>query len=68
MTATFRVTVTNAKSSAVTVDVRETHFGEWRIVESSVPAEKLSSSEQRFRISVPANGSTTLTYTVEIDS
>jgi hypothetical protein len=68
VTATFKVTVTNAKSSAVTVDVRETHFGDWRVVESSVPAEKLSSSEQRFRITVPAGGSTTLTYTVELDS
>jgi hypothetical protein len=68
VTATFRVTVTNAKSSAVTVDIREIHFGNWRIVESSAPAEKLSSSEQRFRISVPANGSATLTYTVQVDS
>jgi hypothetical protein len=68
VTATFRVTVTNAKPAAVTVDVRELHFGEWRIVESSVPAEKLSSSEQRFRISVPANGSVTLTYTVQVDN
>lgn len=68
VTATFRVTVTNAKPVAVTVDVRELHFGDWRIVESSVPPEKLSSSEQRFRISVPANGSATLTYTVQLDS
>jgi hypothetical protein len=68
VTATFRVTVTNAKSAAVTVDVREIHVGEWRIVDSSVPPEKLSSSEQRFRVSVPANGSVTLTYTVQVDS
>lgn len=68
VTATFRVTVTNAKPAAVTVDVREIHFGDWRVVESSVPPEKLSSSEQRFRITVPAGGSVTLTYTVEVDS
>lgn len=68
VTAAFRVTVTSAKTEGVTVDVRETHFGEWRIVESSVPAEKLSAGEVRFRVPVPAGGTATLTYTVQIDS
>jgi hypothetical protein len=68
VTAAFRVTVTNAKPEAVSVDVREAHFGEWRIVDSSVPAEKLSASEYRFKVNVPAGGSATLTYTVQIDS
>jgi hypothetical protein len=68
VTAAYRVTMTSAKAQAVTVDVRETHVGEWRVVESSVPAEKLSASEVRFRVAVPANGTATLTYTVQIDS
>jgi hypothetical protein len=68
VTAAYRVTITNAKTEAVTVDVRESHFGNWRITESSVPAEKLSSTESRFRVSVPAGGETTLTYTVQIES
>lgn len=68
VTATYRVTLTNAKPDSVTVDVRETHFGTWQITESSVPAEKLSSSETRFRVRVPANGSATLTYTVQVES
>jgi hypothetical protein len=68
VTAAYRVTITNAKSEAVTVDVREAHFGSWRITESSVPAEKLSSTESRFRVSVPAGGSATLTYTVQLES
>jgi hypothetical protein len=67
-TAAYRVTITNAKSEAVTVDVREAHFGNWKIVESSVPAEKLSSTESRFRVQVPAGGEATLTYTVQIES
>jgi hypothetical protein len=67
VTAAYRVTITNAKPVAVAVDVRESHYGVWRIVESSVPPEKLSSTEQRFRLSVPANGEATLTYTVQID-
>jgi hypothetical protein len=68
VTAAYRVTVSNAKADAVTVEVRETHFGEWRILESSIPAEKLSASEVRFRVPVPARGEAALTYTVQIDS
>jgi hypothetical protein len=68
VTASYRVTVTNAKPEAVTVDVRETHFGTWRITESSVPAEKLSSTESRFRLAVPAGGQAVLTYTVQVES
>src|SRR5712671_2302574 len=67
VTASYRVTITNAKSEAVNVDVREAHFGSWKIVESSIPAEKLSSTESRFRVSVPAAGEATLTYTVQIE-
>lgn len=67
VTAAYRVTITNAKTTAVSVDVREAHFGDWKIVESSVPAEKLSSAESRFRVQVPAQGEATLTYTVQIE-
>jgi hypothetical protein len=68
ITASYRVTVTNAKTDAVTVDVRENHFGDWKVTESSVPAEKLSSTEMRFRVSVPAGGQTVLTYTLQVES
>jgi hypothetical protein len=68
ITATYRVTLTNAKAAAVTVDVRESHFGTWRVTESSVPADKLSSTETRFRLSVPAAGQAVLTYTVQVES
>jgi hypothetical protein len=67
VTAAYRVTITNAKAEAVNVDVREAHFGSWKIMESSVPAEKLSSTESRFRVAVPAGGEATLTYTVQIE-
>jgi len=67
-TASYRATITNAKPESVTVDVRESRFGVWRIVDSSVPAEKISATEMRFRVSVPANGEVVLTYTVQIES
>ena len=68
VTAAYRVTITNAKTDPVTVDVRETRFGVWRIVDSSVPAEKISATEMRFHVSVPASGEAVLTYTVQIES
>ncbi len=68
ITAAYRVTITNAKAEVVNVDVREAHVGSWKIMESSLPVEKLSSTESRFRISVPATGEATLTYTVQIES
>jgi hypothetical protein len=68
VTASYKVTLTNAKAGAVTVDVRESHWGDWKITDSSAPPEKMSSSEQRFRISVPGNGTAILTYTIQVDS
>jgi hypothetical protein len=68
VTAAYKVTLANAKPAAVTVDVHEARFGVWRVVESSLPAEKLSATEVRFRVTVPANGDTTLTYTVQAES
>jgi len=68
VTAAFRVTITNAKPAPVTVDVREARSGVWRVVESSVPSEKLSATEVRFRVPVPASGEATLTYTVQAET
>ncbi len=68
ITAAYKVTITNAKPEAVTVDVRESRSGVWQIVESSVPAEKLSATEIRFRVLVPATGTATLSYTVQAES
>jgi hypothetical protein len=68
ITASYKVTISNAKPAAVTVDVREARSGVWRVTESSVGPEKLSATEVRFRIPVPANGDATLTYTVQAES
>ncbi len=68
ITAAYKVTISNAKQESVTVDVREARLGVWKVTDSSVPAEKLSASEVRFRVSVPANGDATLTYTVQAES
>ncbi len=63
-TADYRVTISNATDSAVTVVVEERRAGEWSIVSSSVPAEKVSSTATRFSVKVPARGEAALTYRV----
>jgi hypothetical protein len=65
-TADYRVTVRNATDSAVTVDVQEERAGEWTVVQSSVPADKVSSTIIRFRVKVPARGETVVTYRVRV--
>ena len=65
-TADYTVTLTNAKDSSVTVDILEQRPGEWSVLSSSVPGEKLSSTTTRFRVVVPARGSKVLTYRVRV--
>ena len=63
-TADYEVSLANATDQDVTVDVLEERFGEWSILESSVTAEKVSSTVTRFRVPVPAGGEASLTYRV----
>jgi hypothetical protein len=65
-TADYRVTVKSAKDTAVTVDVLEERGGEWSVLSSSPPGEKLSSTRTRFRVRVPAKGEATVTYRVRV--
>jgi hypothetical protein len=65
-TADYRVTIANATDSAAAVDVLEERGGEWSVLSSSVPAEKLSSTRTRFRVTVPARGEAKVTYRVRI--
>ena len=65
-TADYRVTLKNATDSAVVVDVQEERAGEWSVVSSSVPPEKVSSTVTRFRVRVPARGEAILTYKIRV--
>ncbi len=65
-TADYRVTVRNATDSTATVDVIEERGGEWAVLSSSVPAEKLSAVRTRFRTKVPARGEAAVTYRLRI--
>lgn len=65
-TADYRVTITSAKDSAVTVEVIEERHGDWTVLSSSIPGEKISSTRTRFRVRVPALGEAVLNYRVRV--
>jgi hypothetical protein len=64
--ASYRVTLQNAKDSAVVVDVREDRGGEWSVIESSMPSQKRSSTRVVFAVPVAARDSAVLTYRVRV--
>ncbi|MGH7592572.1 MAG: DUF4139 domain-containing protein [Gemmatimonadales bacterium] len=64
--ASYRVTLQNAKDSAVLVEVREDRGGEWSVMENSVPADRRSATRAVFPVTVPAKGIATLTYRVRV--
>jgi hypothetical protein len=62
----YEITLSNAKDVPVDVLVVEPIPAEWTIQAESAPHDKSSSSTASWKISVPAGGRTTLTYSVEV--
>jgi hypothetical protein len=65
-TADYRVTLRSALDSAVTIVVQEERGGEWSVVSSSVPVEKVSSTLTRFRVRVPPGSESAVTYRLRV--
>ncbi|MGA2382161.1 MAG: hypothetical protein ABSG61_01895 [Gemmatimonadales bacterium] len=64
--SSYRVVVQNAKTEDVTVEVLEEFPGQWEVLSSSVPPERLSASSVRFPAPVPAGGEVMLEYRVRV--
>lgn len=60
------IVLKNAKPEAVTVTVREPMPGDWTMVSESQPHTKAASGTAEWRVLVPAEGKTTLTYRVRV--
>ena len=60
----YRLVLKNAKREAVTVVVREPVPGDWTMVSESQPHTKAASGIAEWKIRVPADGESTLTYRV----
>ena len=58
----FEITLNNAKKEAVTVIVQEPIGGDWHILSESAKHTKVNSRTAQWKINVPAEGSTKLTY------
>lgn len=63
---TVEMTLESRKKEAVTVLVRESFPGDWQVLESSVPARKVSARLAEFAVPVPASGAVKLTYKVRV--
>jgi hypothetical protein len=62
----FQVELKNAKKEPVTVTVLEPIYGDWEIIQKSHPFTKEAAGTARFQVTVPAEGSSTLTYRVRV--
>ena len=62
----YEIVLKNAKKEKVTVTVQEPISGEWTIVSESHPHSKANSHLALWKIDVPAEGSTTLTYRAQV--
>ena len=56
----------NAKDAPVSLKIVETMPGDWTIESETEPHVKSSSGTATWTIKIPANGKTTLAYTVRI--
>lgn len=58
----YEIVLKNAKKEAVTVTVQEPMPGDWQVLSASHPHSKDASNTAVWKIAVPAEGSTKLTY------
>ena len=58
----FELVLKNAKKEKVTVTVHEPIGGDWQIISENKPHTKVNSHLAQWKIDIPAEGNTTLTY------
>jgi len=62
----YEIVLRNAKTEAVQVTVREPIPGDWTMLDESLPHAKVAAGTAEWRVRVPAGGSTTLKYRVQV--
>lgn len=62
----FEFTLKNAKKEKMTVIVQEPIGGDWKIINESHPHNKANSHLAVWKIEIPAEGKTTLTYRTQV--
>lgn len=66
LASSYEIVLKNAKEVLVTVVVQEPVPGDWQITEESHPHTKAAARTAVWKLEVPAQGKTTLTYTVNV--
>lgn len=62
----YEIVLKNAKKERVTVTVQEPIPADWKIMKESHPSQKATSNTAVWKIEIPAEGKTTLTYRVQV--
>jgi hypothetical protein len=62
----WEISLRNHKTDAVTVEVIEPVPGDWEVLRSTLPHEKVEAFTMRFRVPVPKNGEAKLGYRVRV--
>ncbi len=65
--SSWQVNVRNRKDEKVVVRVIEPVQGEWKILSSSHPYERMEAYKIGFTVAVPAKGEETLTYRIRVE-
>jgi hypothetical protein len=63
--AAYADTLRNQGDTDALIDVQVERGGEWRIIESSIPADRINSTRARFRVKVPARSEAVVTYRIK---
>lgn len=61
----MEISIRNHKKEAITVTAIEHAYGQWKILNSSIPHNKKDSTTFEFDVKVPADGEVKLTYEIE---
>jgi hypothetical protein len=64
--AAFEIAVKNAKPTPITATVVEQFPADWRILQESLPHQKIDARTASWSVAVPAKGETKLNYRVRI--
>jgi hypothetical protein len=62
----YEIVLKNARKEAATVTVQEPIPADWKMLKESHPHDKAASNTAVWKIAVPAEGSTTLSYRVQV--
>lgn len=62
----YEATVKNKKAESANIALTYSTYGEWAIMDETLPSEKISQNEIKWKFSIPANSEKTLKFTIRV--